>query len=58
MPGGPSASKDGGFGGRIGPLTLFMAGFAAFAGFLFGYDTGTIKYVSVLDRVEATETEG
>ena len=43
MPGGPSASKDGGFGGRIGPLTLFMAGFAAFAGFLFGYDTGTIK---------------
>ena len=43
MPGGPSASKDGGFSGRVGPMTVFLTVFAAFAGFLFGYDTGTIK---------------
>jgi hypothetical protein len=48
MAGGPSASKDGGFNGRAGLITYFLTAFAAFAGFLFGYDTGTIKSVTPL----------
>lgn len=41
---GGAIATGGGLGGRSnGFMAIFLTAFAAFAGFLFGYDTGTIK---------------
>jgi len=47
MAGGPSA-VGAGVGGGSGFIVYFLTAFAAFAGFLFGYDTGTINGIQTM----------